>query len=966
MKKYLTVLTLVSAVALTHCNNNSGGRKIAGPGYQQNLSQATDPNYWQRSRGNTAAAWPTDLISSLFGKKQAVVQETDNIDYPTIETVDLKQIPNWIELCKKHKGTPDTDRDNLPDACEDELYAKGDIQYSGLNKYVYNGLLMGARAFSETNRNLELTTPEEAMWENDVKTLGGLGSGVQSDLDLKITKKISVLKTMGNTDFAARKKMFYDYSEQPAIRINGRMASYKRSVLFSNPSGGYDDENIAIVKADHDEAIPQALNLDGKSVADITGAGVDSDTLRQKGNIMAVFSGHLAVPEEGLEATMGHLSDETSSIVYGTDIGKFLVLNDGETVLIQDNTIADKTGSFKGRRYAELHRTASCLSAAATFIWEAPSHEINGDNPMMAQNVFVRKKGTQKWIPLSQGMVSLMPMPEPGKEKDCYVAIKTGADTEFFNTSSGAANRVANVMDFSEFITPGQYDMAYMLDPKSTGDDIQAILGEILPRVSNMSSGELNRLQSKLSLIRADKANLPISEATGTTILDQVKQAISDQRATLSGTPPAAATTGTAGTTGAGAGATTTTATAPANPMEVELKDDGTVILTKDALLQLKKLGFTFKKADGTPLDPTTLADGETVKITEDELKDVLGKISEQLQNGKITPEQAEATHNFLKSLYAQKELEPIWGPMKDELSKALAEQLKKPIDEKKISFLESLAANRAPIMPKDASGKTFLEQWKANPTFATSAEHDAAVAEAGKQISDALKATDPHTVDELPVDQRMIIARGLRDNGFINEGQMMDLVIAITLIGKIKTADLPTIAETTIKDNGQDRIVLTVKSAKVFFESGSNVLKLNSQSSLRNIAAAIQIAKQQKGAKDIYIKIVAHTDSVGDKAKNMALSECRASAVKEFLSGNSAINKCTYKGGLSGTSPLSPDFILGDADKFSESAIVSVGRGSEEPILVNKKEDKEASRRVEIFFDTKPFEGQQAVTAAQ
>ncbi len=78
------------------------------------------------------------------------------------------------------------------------------------------------------------------------------------------------------------------------------------------------------------------------------------------------------------------------------------------------------------------------------------------------------------------------------------------------------------------------------------------------------------------------------------------------------------------------------------------------------------------------------------------------------------------------------------------------------------------------------------------------------------------------------------------------------------------------------IKEEVKDAIALAAKN--VFFETGSAKLLAKSYKSLNEIA---KIMSENAGAK---LDIEGHTDNVGDEAKNQALSESRAEAVKAYL----------------------------------------------------------------------------------
>jgi len=75
-----------------------------------------------------------------------------------------------------------------------------------------------------------------------------------------------------------------------------------------------------------------------------------------------------------------------------------------------------------------------------------------------------------------------------------------------------------------------------------------------------------------------------------------------------------------------------------------------------------------------------------------------------------------------------------------------------------------------------------------------------------------------------------------------------------------------------------------------IYFDSGKDVVKPESQGSLKEIAAVLNENPS------VRIKIVGHTDSDGDDAKNLDLSKRRAAAVKTFLTSEFKIDAARMK----------------------------------------------------------------------
>lgn len=109
------------------------------------------------------------------------------------------------------------------------------------------------------------------------------------------------------------------------------------------------------------------------------------------------------------------------------------------------------------------------------------------------------------------------------------------------------------------------------------------------------------------------------------------------------------------------------------------------------------------------------------------------------------------------------------------------------------------------------------------------------------------------------------------------------------------------------------------VSAQGIFFETGSNVIQ---KKSYKNLDALALIMKTDPA---LIAEVQGHTDNVGDAAKNKALSQKRADAVKTYL---------VSKG-------------------VDAARLTAVGYGQEQPVADNKtKEGKAKNRRVEFKLD--------------
>ncbi len=125
---------------------------------------------------------------------------------------------------------------------------------------------------------------------------------------------------------------------------------------------------------------------------------------------------------------------------------------------------------------------------------------------------------------------------------------------------------------------------------------------------------------------------------------------------------------------------------------------------------------------------------------------------------------------------------------------------------------------------------------------------------------------------------------------------------------------ELARIAATKQESRG---LVVTLPSG-IFFDSGKSTLKSGAKKTLD------RIAQQLTGDSAIKVVVEGHTDSTGSAEKNMALSEKRAQAVRDYL---------VSKG-------------------VPDAQITSAGKGESEPLATNKTvAGRQQNRRVELVI---------------
>ncbi len=124
---------------------------------------------------------------------------------------------------------------------------------------------------------------------------------------------------------------------------------------------------------------------------------------------------------------------------------------------------------------------------------------------------------------------------------------------------------------------------------------------------------------------------------------------------------------------------------------------------------------------------------------------------------------------------------------------------------------------------------------------------------------------------------------------------------------------ELTKLANTRSSERG---IIVTLPG--IFFDPGKTSLKPGAKSTLR------KIAEQLKNGDEVRINVEGHTDSTGTEEKNLALSERRAEAVRDYL----------VAAGVPG------------------DRIMATGKGQSEPVATNKTQaGRQQNRRVELII---------------
>jgi outer membrane protein OmpA-like peptidoglycan-associated protein len=125
-------------------------------------------------------------------------------------------------------------------------------------------------------------------------------------------------------------------------------------------------------------------------------------------------------------------------------------------------------------------------------------------------------------------------------------------------------------------------------------------------------------------------------------------------------------------------------------------------------------------------------------------------------------------------------------------------------------------------------------------------------------------------------------------------EGSVLDLDATI--------ADLATATRRTTTDRQDDRIVTVTLDASVFFDTDSDVLRPAARATLDDVADQIRSSGARR------VDIGGHTDSRNTDVYNLALSERRAGAVRDFLASRLGDGVRLDAAGFGESRPVAPN----------------------------------------------------------
>lgn len=886
--KILAISTL--SLALVNCQG-ANGRRIFG-GQMTALPNQT------RSNNTAIPQVPQQILSAMFpGENQKGLPEMEspkNFEY---------SVPNWSELCKDFTGS-DTDRDGISDACETELLQKGALQYAALDPSVYNGLLIGGRYFNPNDLRIELTQKERQNWnaEKYLSNLKGFGSISQSGR--KIVQKLTALKDTSEQDLGALKDLYKNYSSD-VVRVDDRFASYNRSPeLFKNIG---EDKNIALAHGDNSETFPYSAENTNASAYYLTGLGKDSDSKNARSNFMEVMEFHTVFPKAEkdnlpqMDITVGYLSDSEKNVILGSTAGVFYVLNDGESVLV--------SGSQKGTKYATISPSPGCQTAHIVIVYLAEANKAFSRTPSFRENVFFRTNSNDTWKNFSQGMLSTQPMGGTSCNEK-FNLHDPKHENMFFDVSNAITSRVPGIVDFNTSLgsieTPdGRLTVSN--DPNDSGKYgyiFTTALANDAQKIKEMDTGRINEIEKSLSLVNVEKLQ-PEEKIQ----YDAILAAIAARKAELAAPAVKVQT----------------------NPKIIQLSENGTITLDYDTMNCLAKLGFAFADEQGNVYVPK---EGETKKITQAVLDQILEQIGKMLDEDKITPEQVDCLLTWLTS-DAMKNNPSVIKFMADYGDKLNG---LKP-GEEMIRYLRKL--NKEQNLGVEKAIDEFAKNDPATKSAAFKTIYDA--------IEKKLLDPSPASLTALPFKDRFDIAKNLLSTKFLNDEQYAALIM--------KLAALKYARDFEVRKDGN----LQLRRSTITFNPGTNKIKgEEAESTLAYMADAIQRLKTDAQMKDIRIKIVAHTDNTPTKEsskkripKNEALSKGRAQAVADFLSGKSGTQPVSYsKGIISSANPYEFDKSLEQELVIQPDHIEIVGMGEKEPIASNKTEaGRNKNRRVEVII---------------
>lgn len=148
-----------------------------------------------------------------------------------------------------------------------------------------------------------------------------------------------------------------------------------------------------------------------------------------------------------------------------------------------------------------------------------------------------------------------------------------------------------------------------------------------------------------------------------------------------------------------------------------------------------------------------------------------------------------------------------------------------------------------------------------------------------------------------------------------VRQGKLAIKGTQVSLVGKVSQPDdiqrtsnkiqslLPSTyrlnAQLSVNAAEQQMIDATLKNRIIEFESGSAVLARSGTQILDEMVVALHKVSGKK------VKVIGHTDSSGDTTKNLALSQARAVAVKNYLISKAISVDVLSAEGLGATQPV-------------------------------------------------------------
>jgi outer membrane protein OmpA-like peptidoglycan-associated protein/uncharacterized protein (DUF2141 family) len=970
MTQRIKLLTIVfSTLLLTHCQDASNGRRMSGFGLNGKAAPLTQTGDAFTGLPNKNGIQNNELLQAVIASRkqaQAPVPESP------ISEIDYDDEKDSRAACIG-SGTTDSDNDGLPDDCAEET-----------NPDAYNGWVFGGRYYDPNSPELVITPAEEIRWREISKKYGGVNFSSMSPTSQKIFKKMELFRDpTTDSDIEPSKYAFYELGGIP-ILVSDLFKASKRSYLFQESQ--VDDMNLGIGAGDGRES-PFVSRVDpATSAFDMTGFNKNTFSLLEKLPKTVVWQTNVIIPANvtHLEMAMAHAVDDSGRRIKPTS-ALYRVFNNNDTVLLKSKLISGQNNRTIARDFAVLSKNLGCVSA--NLIIEGridPNGQITPERPVF------REPGKKTWTTLSQKYFSIVPIGGADCQKN-FIDNTGRNNKSFFNIASNAAQRVPGVIDFNSGLSrPGIINPTLLIDGKTQSfDPIRQGLARLpidkmddhhvteflkaahqldptLIKDEEKKKAETDWLAGVIDQATKQKAKVAGQPSAATTQLTQLTDLIK-KLATLDPASPeyAAAITqidkliadlnadpNLDATQKQGLAAQVTqygiskqaavdaaAAAAAKAAGTIQLSNSGSITLKHKDMLFLKDFGFTFVNEDGTSFDPVANPNVDG-KITNDELKELLIALEQRITDDDFKKASGQGARDLQRILDALKaggaDPATIDAFMTKHADKLMVQWTPEELEYLKTHGLTNEVDN---IWSKG---------------FKTPRESDQAKKDAIAKLTK--KLLDPTTLGTYPIEDRLKEVSDMKKIGLIDDSDENELIYKIANLTLFIKNNIEVLSAIIKDANGKDREVLTLSNAKLFFNSGNNQLTNASISHLGTIAQAIKNFENSRKSK-VYIKVIAHTDSDGLPATNQTLSEYRAKAVKDFLSGLKNIDLYTYKANkVVSTYDVTAD-ALSDANKFDPAIIVTEGKGSTEPVKgKNKQDGKDKSRRVQVIFDVNPF----------